>query len=75
MFQLFWLLSLFPPCFRLLKQSLFLCSQAGFGLLKDIEQEKPSDAMLEELDISPEQIQEVSEKIEDELDVVRTLIE
>lgn len=53
----------------------YLCCKAGFGLIQDIEQKIPSNAMLEELDITPEQIEKVTGNIEEELEVVRTLIE
>ena len=52
-----------------------LCAQKGLGLKLHVDAEEVDPAFLDELGLTNEQIEEVSDKIEEELEVVRTLIE
>ncbi len=52
-----------------------LCAQKNLGLSITVETETIDPALLQEIGLTDEQLEEISENIEEELSVVRTLIE
>jgi len=52
-----------------------LCVQKGFGLTLTVEQAEVSEELCSEIGLSNEQLQNIAENIEEQLEVVRTLIE
>lgn len=52
-----------------------ICANNGLGLTISVESDLVEPSILEEIELSAEQLQEISDKLEEELEIVRALIE